>query len=150
MSKLLLVSLLSLLTFAATALAAEPLVNVDKNGVGIKGHDPVAYFLEAKAVKGSADYPSTYEGVTYHFASAGNKAAFDAEPAKYAPQFGGFCAWAVSNGYTAKINPDAFQIVDGRLLLQYNKRIRNKFAEDTAGNLAKADENWPGIVAEAQ
>lgn len=149
MSKLLLVSL-SLLSFITLASSAEPLVNVDKDGVGIKGYDPVAYFLEARAVKGSADYQSTVNGVTYNFASAGNKAAFDADPAKYEPQFGGFCAWAVSNGYTAKIDPDAFQIVDGRLLLQYNKRIRDKFSADTAGNLAKADANWPGLVEKGQ
>ena len=125
---------------------AKTLVNVDKNGVGIKGHDPVAYFTDGKAEKGSAQFQSTYNGVTYNFASAENKAAFDANPAKYEPQFGGFCAYAVSRGYTASIDPNAFQIVNGRLLLQYSIKVRTDFNKDTEGNLKKADANWPSLV----
>ncbi|MGB8464443.1 MAG: YHS domain-containing (seleno)protein, partial [Terrimicrobiaceae bacterium] len=75
-----------------------------------------------------------------------NKAAFDADPANYEPQFGGFCAWAVSRGYTAPVDPDAFQIVNGRLLLQYSPSVRKDFAKDVEGNLKKADANWPSIV----
>ncbi len=127
---------------------AEPktLINVDKSGLAVQGYDVVAYFTDNAAVKGSAEFASTYGGGTYRFASTEHKAAFDKDPAKYAPQFGGFCAYAVSKNSTAKIEPDAFQIVDGRLLLQYDKGIRDKFNKDTAGNLAKADGNWPGLV----
>ena len=136
---------LLVLVFISTA-SAKTLVNVEKNGVGIKGYDPVAYFADNKAVKGSAQFQSSSNGVIYYFASAQNKAAFDANSAKYEPQFGGFCAWAVSQGYTASIDPNAFQIVNERLLLQYSLAVRKDFSKDTEGNLKKADANWPSIV----
>lgn len=126
---------------------AQNAVNTDKTGLGLKGYDPVAYFTRAAAVKGDPQFTAAYEGVTYRFSSAGNKAVFESSPAKYAPQFGGYCAWAVSQGYTAPIDPEAFQIVDGRLLLQYSLGIREKFAKDTTGNLAKADANWPKVAS---
>jgi YHS domain-containing protein len=129
---------------------AQNAVNTDKSGLGLKGYDPVAYFTRAAAVKGDPQFTAAYEGVTYRFSSAGNKAVFESSPAKYAPQFGGYCAWAVSQGYTAPIDPNAFQIVDGRLLLQYSLGIREKFGKDTAGNLAKADANWPKVAAEVK
>jgi len=143
--KNILVTAILALVFISTA-SAKSLVNVDKNGVGIKGHDPVAYFTDNRAVKGNAQFQSNFNGVTYYFASAENKAAFDAKPTKYEPQFGGFCAWAVSRGYTASIDPNAFQIVNGRLLLQYSLGVRKDFSADTEGNLKKADANWPSIV----
>lgn len=126
--------------------SAKTLVNVDRSGVAIKGYDPVAYFTDKKAVKGNAQLQSNVGGVIYYFASAENKAAFDADAAKYQPQFGGFCAWAVSRGYTAPIDPNAFQIVNGRLLLQYSLKVRTDFSLDTEGNLKKADANWPSIL----
>jgi len=142
--------LLSTIAFALIALVtsagAKDLVNIDWGSVAIKGYDPVAYFTDGKAVKGDSKFQSADKGATYYFASAEHKAAFDKEPAKYEPQFGGFCAYAVSQGHTAPISPDAFQIVSGRLLLQYDLGIREKFNKDTAGNLSKADANWPGIV----
>ncbi len=142
------VAIVSLLAFTVLSASAgeKVLQNLDRKGVALQGYDPVAYFTENQAVKGSADHAAAYRGATYHFASATNEATFKADPAKYEPQFGGYCAWAVSNGYTAKIDPDAFAIVDGRLLLQYSKSIREKFAKDTSGNLKKADENWPKLV----
>jgi YHS domain-containing protein len=133
------------LALVSTA-SSKTLLNVDRSGVGIKGYDPVAYFTENKAMKGDAQFQSQAGGVTYYFASAENKSAFDANPAKYEPQFGGFCAWAVSQGYTAPIDPNAFQIVHGRLLLQYSLKVRQDFGADTEGNLKKADANWPSIV----
>ena len=139
--------LASLFFFAISAFAGtKALVNVDKNGVGIKGYDPVAYFTQNQPVQGNPQFQSTHNGVKYYFASQANKAAFDANPSKYEPQFGGFCAYAASRGHTAKVEPDAFQVVDGRLLLQYDRSIRDKFNQDTQGNLKKADQNWPGIV----
>lgn len=125
---------------------SKTLINVDRSGLAVQGYDVVAYFTDAKPVKGNSQFSSNFAGGTYHFVSAEHKAAFDKEPAKYAPQFGGYCAWAVSKNSLAKIEPDAFQIVGGRLLLQYDKSIRDKFNKDTAGNLTKADGNWPGLV----
>lgn len=124
----------------------QTLLNVDSKGIAIKGYDPVAFFTDNKPVKGDPAIQSTYAGATYRFASTDHKKMFDANPSKYEPQFGGFCAWAVSQGYTASIDPNAFQIVDGRLILQYSPGVRNDFNKDTAGNLSKADANWPGIV----
>ena len=144
MKNVLLAAFLAVVFISTTS--AETLLNVDKSGVGIKGYDPVAYFADNKAIKGNAQFQSDSNGVTYHFASAQNKAAFDANAAKYEPQFGGFCAWAVSQGYTAPIDPNAFQVVNGRLLLQYSLSVRKQFSQDTEGNLRKADANWPAIV----
>lgn len=126
---------------------SKTLVNLDRSGLAVQGYDVVAYFTDGKPVKGSAQFTSTHGGGTYQFASAEHKAAFDKEPDKYAPQFGGYCAYGVSKGSLVKIEPDAFQIVNGRLLLQYDTGIRAKFSKDTAGNLAKADANWPGLLA---
>ncbi len=138
---------IGVLALAVSAFAGtKTLVNADKDGVGIKGYDPVAYFTQNQPVKGNPQFQSTHNGVKYYFASQANKSAFDANPGKYEPQFGGFCAYAASRGHTAKIEPDAFQIVDGRLLLQYDKSVRDTFNKDTRGNLRKADENWPQIL----
>lgn len=143
--KTLFLSLIALVALSALA-SAKDLVNLNGSGVAIKGYDPVAYFTDNKAVKGDAQFQSSANGAIYYFASAEHKATFEADPSKYEPQFGGFCAWAVSQGYTASIDPNAFQIVDGRLLLQYSLGVRKDFSRDTAGNLKKADANWPGIV----
>jgi YHS domain-containing protein len=138
--------LLLLWGFPAFPQATKILLNVDENGVAIQGYDPVAFFAQNKPVKGDAKFQSTYKGATYYFASPEDKAAFAAAPGKYEPQFGGFCAYGVANGKTVPIKVQAFQIVNGRLLLQYDLDIRDKFNEDQSGNLAKADRNWPGLV----
>jgi YHS domain-containing protein len=138
----LLLLLLPSLTFAA----GKTLLNVDKTGLGLKGYDPVAYFTENRPVKGSPQFVSTYNGARYQFASAANKAAFDSDPSKYEPQFGGFCAYAASEGHTAKIEPEAFEVLNGRLLLQYDLDVRELFNKDPQGKLKKADANWPGLV----
>ncbi|HEY5894224.1 MAG TPA: YHS domain-containing (seleno)protein [Chthoniobacterales bacterium] len=138
-------ALLAFVAFSAVA-SAKTHLNVDRHGVGIKGYDPVAYFTDSKAVKGSPQFQSSFNGATYQFTSADHKATFEANPSKFEPQFGGFCAWAVSQGYTASIDPNAFQIVNGRLLLQYSLNVRKDFSKDAQGNLKKADANWPGIV----
>jgi YHS domain-containing protein len=140
------VSLLSLLTVTAAVAADKSLLNLDKEGVAIRGHDPVAFFTVKAPLKGKAEFTSEFHGAKYRFHSARNKAAFDAEPARYEPQFGGYCAYGVSKGKLVEIDPEAFQIVEGRLLLQYSKGVRDDFNEDTQGNLKKADANWPKLV----
>jgi YHS domain-containing protein len=127
-------------------LAAKSLVNVDSKGVGIRGYDPVAYFTEHAAVKGNPTVTSTYGGVVYLFSSPEHKSLFDAAPEKYAPQFGGYCAYGVSRGSLIEIDPNAFQIVNGQLLLQYSKGIMAKFNKDQASLLQKADSNWALLV----
>lgn len=137
----------SLTAFTAEPAAGKTLQNLDRDGVAIQGHDPVAFFTVGAPVKGKAEFESTYRGAKYRFHSAKNKAAFDAEPAKYEPQFGGWCAYGVSRGALVPIKIEAWQIVNGRLLMQKNEGIRDDFNEDAPGNLKKADGNWPGLVA---
>jgi YHS domain-containing protein len=132
--------------FPALPQTMKTLQNLDKNGVAIQGYDPVAFFTQSKPVKGTSQFQSNYHGATYYFASAEDKATFDASPAKYEPQFGGYCAYGVSVGKVVPIKVEAFQIVNGRLLLQYDLDVKEKFNKDQAGNLQKADNNWPGLV----
>lgn len=116
-------------------------------GAAIQGYDPVAYFKQGKPLKGSGDHSLEWKGATWKFASAENREAFAAMPEKYAPQFGGYCAWAVSQGYTAKIDPDAWRIENGKLYLNYSKSVQTQWAGDIPGNIAKGNANWPKIEA---
>ena len=141
-------ALLLLSLCAALPLFAQTksLLNLDKQNLAIQGYDPVAYFTDHKPVKGKPEFKSTYSSATYYFVSAEHKTQFDKEPAKYEPAFGGYCAYGVSRKKLVEINPEAFQIMDGRLLLQYSKGVRNDFNKDAKGNLGKAKANWPGLV----
>lgn len=134
---------LVLLTLLAAPAWAEK-VNVD-GGAAVRGTDVVAYFTEGKPVPGSAQFSHTWNGAEWRFATAANRDAFAADPAKYAPQYGGFCAWAVSNGYTAPVDPEAWRIVNGKLYLNYSRLVQLRWQIDTAGNIAKADANWPRL-----
>ena len=116
--------------FAASASADEVINSSFLGGVAIEGADPVAYFTEGKAVEGSDDFAHEWMGATWRFVSAANRDRFAAEPDRYAPQYGGYCAWAVSQGYTAKIDPEAWTIVDGRLYLNYSKEVRTQWSAD--------------------
>ncbi|MDX2130527.1 MAG: YHS domain-containing (seleno)protein [Planctomycetota bacterium] len=122
------------------------LVNLDNAGAAIAGHDPVAYFTDAKPVKGDPTIRSTHAGALYYFASLEHKRMFDANPAKYEPEFGGYCAYAASINTISPIDPNYWEIVDGRLILQHNQRAWDAWKKDPAGNLVKADKNWPGLV----
>jgi YHS domain-containing protein len=139
-------ALLSLLALTAVQAADKSLLNLDKQGVAIQGYDPVAFFTLKSPVKGKTEFSSEFHGAKYLFHSAKSKAAFDATPAKYEPQFGGYCAYGVSKGKLIEIDVEAFQIVDDRLLLQYSKGVREDFNKDSAGNLKKADANWPKLL----
>ena len=141
--------ILALLALAITApLAAQTktLQNLDKDGVAIQGYDPVAFFTEHKPVKGRPEIYASAHGALYFFASKENKDLFRKEPAKYEPVFGGYCAYGVSRNKLVEIDVNAFQIVDGRLILQYSKGVRDNFNQDTQGNLKKAETNWPALV----
>ena len=121
-------------------------VNLD-GGLAIKGHDPVAYFTQGAAVRGDGAFTTDHDGATYQFASAANRDAFAADPAKYAPQYGGYCAYAVAQGYTAPIDPEAFTVVDDKLYLNFSKSVRRRWERDIPGNISKGDANWPGLSA---
>jgi YHS domain-containing protein len=142
------VLLLAFCAVFATSVSAQTksLQNLDKSSVAIQDYDPVAFFTQGKPVLGNPQFESTFHGAHYRFVSAEDKSAFDANPAKYEPQFGGFCAFAVSKGKTAPVKVEAFMIVNGRLLMQYDLDVKQKFQKDPQGNLAQADRNWPDIV----
>ena len=135
------------IAFAPRAARAEsdPVFS-DWRGRAIRGYDPVAYFTEGKPVKGSSDFETEWKGATWRFASAANREAFLADPEKYAPQYGGYCAWAVSQGQTAPIEPEQWSIVDGKLYLNYNADVQAKWKADVPGFIARADENWPKVL----
>lgn len=125
---------------------AGTLVFATKDGA-IRGYDPVAYFTAGKPVKGSPQYTYEWMGAQWRFASAANREAFSADPAKYAPQYGGYCAWAVSQGYTAETDPDAWRVEGGKLYLNYSKGVQATWAKDMPGNIVKGDRNWPELKA---
>lgn len=120
--------------------------NVDKTTLAIDGYDPVSYFTANKATKGKSNIASVYEGITYRFASEQNRALFKANPAKYEPQFGGWCAYAMGeNGEKVSINPETFKIVNGKLYLFYNKFFNNTLKDwnENENELKqKAEKNW--------
>lgn len=131
---------------SATPAAAKDPVYKSFLGTAIDGTDPVAYFTEGRPVEGSADFTYEWNGATWRFASAGNRDRFAAAPEKYAPQYGGYCAWAVAQGYTASTDPEAWKIVDGKLYLNYDKGVQAKWEADIPGFIKSADGNWPKVL----
>lgn len=120
--------------------------NVDENGVILNGYDPVAFFLIGKPVKGDPNIQFKYNDATYYFSSAEHLNLFKGNPEKYKPQFGGWCAYAVSLGRVAPIDVNTFSIVDGRLVIQHNQRAVNGWNKDVPGNLKLADKYWPEVA----
>lgn len=116
-----------------------------EEGIAIRGTDPVAYFTEGRPTPGSPDFSAEWGGATWHFASGANRARFLADPEAFAPQYGGFCAWAVSQGYTAPIDPAAWRIVENRLYLNYDRSVQRRWEADIPGHIVRADTNWPGL-----
>lgn len=129
------------------ALSKEPVAPIfaTEKGAAIRGYDPVAYFTNGAPASGKAEFTHTYNGATFRFASAAHRELFAADPAKYAPQFGGYCAWAVGNGYVAPTDPEAWTIVRGKLYLNYNKKIQKKWSERMAELILSGEKNWPSL-----
>jgi hypothetical protein len=117
-----------------------------KRGVAINGFDPVAYFTQSTHVAGSADNTHDWMGALWKFASVENRDRFAADPEAFAPQYGGYCAFAMSSGYIAKTDPDAWTVYDGKLYLNYNLVVRDQWSQDIPGNIKRADGHWPGIL----
>jgi YHS domain-containing protein len=133
--------------FAAAALPA--LAQMMMQEPAMKGYDPVAYFTANQAMQGQSAFTAEHEGRTYHFASEENRAMFRKEPAKYMPQFGGYCAWAVSQNYLYPGDPTAFTVRDGRLFLNANQDVSKKFNAEIGKLVPMADKNWPGLKGKA-
>jgi YHS domain-containing protein len=127
---------------AAGADSSVPAVNATA-GIGLKGYDPVAYFINGAPTKGSAQYSFARKGVTYRFASAGNLEKFKADPEKYLPQYGGYCAYAMSLDRIADIDPSRWAIVNGKLYLNNGFVAEKLWSLNKSGNIVSADRNWP-------
>ena len=122
----------------------------EKEGAALRGYDVVAYFNDNKPIKGSAEHNAEYKGSMFHFVSKANRDAFVADPAKYAPQYGGFCAFGMSGGYKAATEPAAFTIVEGKLYLNDNRDVQKQWSADIPGFVIKADKNWPSVSTQTQ
>lgn len=135
------------LTLPTLALADKaPVYTALFSDTALKGYDPVAYFELGKATKGSKQFKTSWNGAQWWFVSAEHRDAFIAAPEQYAPQYGGYCAWAVGNGYTASGDPEVWSIVDGKLYVNYNESIGEKWQKDRAALIKSADANWPDVL----
>ena len=135
---------------AAAATESAPLVYIESSSdLAIRGTDPVAYFTEGKAVEGSSEYESEWQGAIWRFASAENQELFDSDPETYAPQYGGYCAKALSEGNVVSSDPEAWKIVDDKLYLNYSPQVQKQWVQDIEGNIALADEMYPDVLVGA-
>lgn len=130
---------------SSSVLAADIDMSVDANDLAISGYDTVAYFTQNKPVKGSNQYTATYKNAIYQFASAENRDLFRNDPERYAPQFGGYCAMGVVLYKKLSVDPEAWYIEDGKLYLNLNKTVQNKWLSDVPGHIASAKNIWPDI-----
>ena len=134
-------------SFTAVAHAGKTKVYINSaTGIAINGYDPVAYFTQRKPVEGQAQFSTQWHGATWHFSSKANKAEFVAMPEKYAPQYGGYCAFAVAYNAIATTVPEAWSIVDNKLYLNNSIGVRTQWKSDPQGYISKADGNWPGVL----
>lgn len=132
---------------ALPAHADQPAVHTGLlSNVGVGGYDPVAYFTEGRPVRGVAQFRTTHQNVEYRFANAENLARFRANPSAYLPQYGGYCAWAVSQGYTAPGNPRYWRVVSGRLYLNYDANIQRRWEANIPNLVRAGDANWPRVL----
>lgn len=119
-----------------------------RSNEAIQGYDPIAYFKESKPAKGKEELSYAWKGTTWYFSTVQNLADFKATPEKFAPQFGGYCAYGVADGHKAPTSPDAWTIVDGKLYLNYDKGVRELWLKDQKAFIQKANDNWPTVKKE--
>jgi hypothetical protein len=134
-----------LVLLAMTAVARAQPINADQ-GLAIHGLDPVAYFTDGRPIAGDPAITAEWQGAHWRFASTAHRDTFLAAPERYAPAYGGHCAYGVSRGYLVDIDPEAWTIRDGTLYLNYSLPVRTTWLEDPAGYIEKADGNWPGLA----
>lgn len=141
-----LLGLLLTIGFTLGAHAADPIRTTLFGNLAVEGYDTVAYFIDNKATKGKKDFQFEWHGANWRFSSEEHLNLFKQMPEKYAPQYGGYCAWAVSNNSTAGIDPEQFSIVEGRLYLNYNKSIQEQWLPEKEKRIEQADKYWPRLV----
>jgi YHS domain-containing protein len=138
------------LSACANAAGPAPEISAEADGLAARGYDVTAYFTAGKPVRGNTAFATRYKGATWRFASAEAKAKFLADPAAYAPQFGGYCAWAVSQGYIAPGDPQQWKIVDGKLYLNFNAQAKQLWEADQAAAIERGQANWPTVLTKNQ
>lgn len=112
----------------------------------IQGYDPVSYFKKGEAIKGMEEYSTKWKSAIWYFSSEENKKTFESDPNKYAPQYGGYCSYAVAKGYTAKVDPTSWKIIDGKLYLSYNQSIKKNWENYQEKYIEDANVNWPEVL----
>lgn len=154
-SRFITATVLGVLLSLASALAAEPINTLERaglwgykpSGVAIRGYDPVAYFTDGAPVEGSDEFTTQWRGATWKFASEKHLTLFKENPERYAPQYGGYCAYGVAQGYLVKIEPENWSIVDDELYLNYDDEVQSKWETDIPGFIKSAEENFTGLLA---
>jgi len=146
MKKMILVVLAGFLFFSTGVFANDLIYTKFFSDKAVSGYDPVAYFTKGQPVKGDAQFKFTYMDADWYFSSRENLEKFKSDPDKYAPRYGGYCAWAVAQGDTAAGNPMNWTIHNGKLYLNYNDDIQKKWLKDIEELIRKADRNWPKVV----
>lgn len=137
--------LFSAFVLLSGAAMAKSAIDTDSNDVTLAGHDAVAYFTENKAVLGKAEFTAAHKGAIYRFSSAANRDLFQTNPEKYAPAYGGFCAYGAALGKKFSVDGKAFKIVDGRLYVNKDLSVAKIWTKDVPGNIVKADQQWETI-----
>jgi YHS domain-containing protein len=131
--------------FAFLFLAADAVAPVyQSKGVAISGYDPVAYF-DGQPTQGKSEYSTDWNGARWLFSNAANRDRFEKEPARFGPQFGGYCAWAVGHGYTYKTDPLAWSVIDGKLYLNYDQKVRSMWLPEAGKWIRQGEQNWPRL-----
>lgn len=138
-------SLFVVLWLALPVAASAQELNLDASGLALRGYDPVAYFNAGKPEAGRAEFTATHKGATFRFANASNRDTFVADPDRYLPQYGGWCAYAAADGKKADADPQAWRIENGKLYLNYNRLVGMLWSTDIPGYVSKADARWPAI-----
>ena len=142
-----LVFIFAVILSAVASAAPQSAVNTSRGDLALRGYDAVAYHTDGKPVNGSTTFEYRWKNAVWRFASAEHRDQFIKEPERYAPQFGGYCAYAVSQGHTADGDPNVWRIVDGRLYLNYSAQVKKLWEKDVPGNIAKGQQNWPAVLS---
>ena len=133
------------LPLAGGAFEKSDPVNHNRKGIAIQGYDPVAYFTDSRPVKGDSKFTFSWRGATWQFASAEHRDVFAKDPEQYAPQYGGYCTYGVSEKHTVDIDPEAWKIIGGKLYLNYDKRVQQLFLKEPEERIRRAEQNWPDL-----
>lgn len=137
--------LLVLFSIVSLSIRAQESEVFNVSEKAVNGYDVVAYFIQGKPMEGNTEFFYDWKGTTWHFVSAKNLQTFKENPEKYAPQYGGYCAYGMAKGYKAPTEPGAWAIVNGKLYLNYNKNVQKLWNENQSKFIEKSDKNWPEI-----